>query len=292
MDSEVREKYVKAGNIASRVRDAAAKKAKPGVKLLDLAEFIEGETRKLGGEPAFPANLSLNEIAAHYTPYKNDPTLIPENSMLKIDIGVHVDGYVADTARTVAFSAELQKLSDASRLALEEAIKIVRPGVKVADISKKIEETIKSCGFKPVSNLTGHGLDRYFLHAPPQIPNVSVTGDVRLKDGQAIAIEPFATDGRGFVRESSPVLIYMLTGKKPIRNTDSRKSMEFAEAFNGLPFAERWLPFDSVFKSRLSLRELKEKGILYEYPPLKESGMVSQHEHTLIVGDEPLVTTL
>jgi len=292
MDSEVREKYVKAGNIASRVRDAAAKKAKPGVKLLDLAEFIEGETRKLGGEPAFPANLSLNDIAAHYTPYKNDPTLIPENSMLKIDIGVHVDGYVADTARTVAFSAELQKLSDASRLALEEAIKIVRPGVKVADISKKIEETIKSCGFKPVSNLTGHGLDRYFLHAPPQIPNVSVTGDVRLKDGQAIAIEPFATDGRGFVRESSPVLIYMLTGKKPIRNMDSRRSMEFAEAFNGLPFAERWLPFDSVFKSRLSLRELKEKGILYEYPPLKESGMVSQHEHTLIVGDEPLVTTL
>ena len=292
MDADVKEKYIKAGKIASHVRDGAVKQAKPGVKLLYLAEFIETETRKLGGEPAFPANLSLNEIAAHYTPYKNDSTVIPENSILKIDIGVHVDGYVADTARTVAFSAELEKLSDASRLALEEAIKIVKPGVKVADISKKIEETIKSCGFKPVSNLTGHGLDRYFLHASPQIPNIAVTGDIRLKDGQAIAIEPFATNGRGFVKESSPVLIYMLTGKKPVRNMDARKSMEFAEAFNGLPFAERWLPFDSVFKSRLSLRELKEKGILYEYPPLKETGMVSQHEHTLIVGDEPIVTTL
>lgn len=292
MDSETEEKYIKAGKIASHVREAAAKKAKPGMKLLELAEFVEDETRKLGGQVAFPANLSLNQMAAHYTPTKGDETVIPESSMLKIDIGVHVDGYVADTAKTVTFEAGLQKLSDASRSALEEAIKLVKPGIRISDIARKIEETIKSCGYKPVSNLTGHGLDRYFLHASPQIPNITISSDVKLKEGQAVAIEPFATDGEGYVRESSPTLIYMLTGRKPLRSMDSRKIFQFAETFNGLPFAERWIPLGSLFKTRLALRELKEKELLYEYPPLKERGMVSQHEHTVIVKDEPIVTTL
>ena len=292
MNVETEEKYIKAGKIASNVREAVIKKTKPGVKLLELADFIENQTRKLGGEVAFPANLSLDNIAAHYTPTKDDETIIPENSNLKIDIGVHIDGYVADTAKTVTFGDKEEKLSEASEAALEEAIKLIKPGVKLSDISKKIEATITSYGYKPVSNLTGHGLDKFFLHAAPQIPNISVNIDIKLQEGQAIAIEPFATDGRGSVKENTPTLIYMMTQRKPVRNTDSRKAMEFAERFKGLPFAERWLPFDSLFKTRLALRELKEKEVFYEYPPLVETGMVSQHEHTLIVKDEPIVTTI
>ncbi|MBI4014572.1 MAG: type II methionyl aminopeptidase [Candidatus Aenigmarchaeota archaeon] len=292
MDAEAEEKYIKAGKIAAKVRDEAAKMAKPGAKLLKIAEFIESETRRLGGEPAFPANLSLNEIAAHYTPVKNDETVIPDGSILKIDVGVHVDGYVADTAKTIAFSDEMERLSNASRDALEEAIKLVKSGAKIADISKRIEAVITSQGYKPVSNLTGHGLERYFLHAEPRIPNVATRNEARLKDGMAIAIEPFATSGMGEVRDSAPALIFMLLGKKPLRGGDARKAAAFAESFKGLPFAERWLPFDSTFKARLALRELREKGVLYDYPPLKEKGMVSQHEHTILVKDEPIVTTL
>ncbi len=286
------ENYIKAGKIAAKVRDAAVKMAMPGAKLLKIAEFIESETRKLGGEPAFPANLSLNEIAAHYTPTKNDETVIPEDSILKIDVGVHVDGYVADTAETIAFSDEMESLSKASHDALEEAIKLVKPGAKISDISKKIEDVIRAQGYKPVSNLTGHGLERYFLHAEPRIPNVAIKSDTRLKEGMAIAIEPFATSGVGEVRDSAPALIFMLLGKKPLRGEDARKVAAFAERFNGLPFAERWLPFDSTSRARLALRELRDKGILYDYPPLKERSMVSQHEHTILVKDEPIVTTL
>jgi methionyl aminopeptidase len=292
MDIEIEKKYVKAGKIASQVREAAVKKAAPGMKLLELADFIENQTKKLGGEIAFPANLSLNEVAAHYTPTKEDETLIPENGNLKIDIGVHIDGYVADTAKTATFGNADEKLSEASASALDEAIKLVKPGAKLSDISKKIEDTITSFGFKPVSNLTGHGVDNYFLHASPQIPNIATNTSVTLEEGQVIAIEPFATDGRGSVKDGSTTLIYMLMERKPVRNPDSRKIIEFAEKFNGLPFAERWIPFDSIFKTRIALRELIEKEIVYEYPPLVESGMVSQHEHTIIVKDKPIVTTL
>jgi methionyl aminopeptidase len=294
MDKDTEEKYIKAGKIASEVREEARKTAKEGMLLLELGEKIESRIKELGGEIAFPINLSINEIAAHYTPTKNDETKIPKGSVLKIDVGVHVDGYVADTACTVCFDSKYDNLTKASKTALEEAIKVCKPGAFIRDVSAKIEETIKGYGLVPVSNLTGHGLEKYFLHASPQIPNVKFIGGQKLSENQVIAIEPFATDGAGRVKDSEPALIYMLTNKKPVRNMDARKIISFAEQFNGLPFAERWISFDSLFKTRIALKELKDRGIIYEYPPLKEvkNGMVSQHEHTVIVRDEPVVTTL
>lgn len=294
MEKSVENKYLQAGKIASQVREESRVLAKEGMLLADLAGKIESRIIELGGGIAFPANLSVNELAAHYTPSKNDETRIPKGAVLKIDIGVHVGGYVADTAYTVSFDSKYEKLSEASRIALEEAIKLCRPGASISKISSVIEETIKSCGFIPVSNLTGHGLEKYFLHASPQIPNVKFIGGPKLKEGQVIAIEPFATNGEGRVRDSGPALIYMLLEKKPVRNIDARKVISFAEQFNGLPFAERWIPIDSLFRIRLAVKELRERGVLYEYPPLKETGngMVSQHEHTIIVKDEPVVTTL
>ncbi len=293
MDKDTEKKYVEAGKIAAQVLKESRKIAKEGMLLIELAEKIEARIKELGGGIAFPINLSLNELAAHYTPSKNDEARIPEGAVLKIDAGVQVDGYVADTAYTLSFDSKYDKLAEASKAALEEAIKLCKPGESVSKISAKIEDTIKSYGFSPVSNLTGHGLDKYFLHASPQIPNVKFIGGPRLKEGQVIAIEPFATNGEGRVKDSEPVLIYMLLEKKPVRSSDARKIISFAEQFNGLPFAERWIPLDSLFRTRLAMKELRERGIVYEYPPLKEvkNGIVSQHEHTIIVKDEPLVTT-
>jgi methionyl aminopeptidase len=169
---------------------------------------------------------------------------------------------------------------------------LIKPGVLLSDISTKIEETIKGFGFNPVRNLTGHGLERFHLHAEPSVPNVTFRSDYRLEEGQVIAIEPFATTGEGRVRETEPVLIFMVLEDKPVRNQDARTIMRFAQQSNGLPFAERWLP-GTLFKIRLAMRELREKGALYDYAPLKEvsNGIVSQHEHTVIVKDEPIVTT-
>ena len=293
MKSDVEEKYIQAGKIASEVREASKVIVKTGATLLDIAEKLEAMIRDKGGEPAFPLNLSLNELAAHYTPYKGDETRISDGDVLKVDIGVHVDGYIADTAHTISFSSKHDKLAEASKAALDNAIALIKPGVLLSDISTKIEETIKGFGFNPVRNLTGHGLERFHLHAEPSVPNVSFKSDYRLEEGQVIAIEPFATTGEGRVRETGPILIFMMLEDKPVRNQDARTIMRFAQQTHGLPFAERWIPIDSLFRTRIAMRELREKGALYDYAPLKEvsNGIVSQHEHTVIVKDAPIVTT-
>ena len=144
-----------------------------------------------------------------------------------------------------------------------------------------------------MTKLTGHGINRYDLHTEPTVPNVSFKSDYRLKENQVIAIEPFATDGAGYIKDSENVFIFGLLEKKPVRSMDARKIIEFAEARNGLPFAERWIPIDSLFRIRIALRELRERGVLHDFNVLKEvnSGIVSQAEHTIIVRDTPLILT-
>ena len=296
MQDDVLENYVKAGKIASQVREEARSFVKPGMTLLSIAERIESRIKELGGEIAFPVNLSINDLAAHYTPYRND-TLVLGEDVIKIDIGVHVDGYVADTAMTLSFNEEEKEKCDnlikASKEALENAIEKVKPGALLSDISSAIEETIKSHGFNPVSNLTGHGIDRFNLHDQPQVPNVKFKSDYRLPEDKVIAIEPFATTGVGRIKETEPTLIYMMLREGNARNTDGRVILKHASEFGGLPFAERWLPIESRVKIKIAMRELVSRGLIYEYPPLKEisSGLVSQAEHTIIVGEEPIVTT-
>jgi len=292
MESEIFDKYLEAGKIASYVREESKKLVKPGESLLKIAESIEEMIKNKGGKPAFPVNISLNDIGAHYTPSKNDKTTIGEGDVVKIDIGVHIDGYIGDTAYTIVFDPKYEKLKEASEKALEEALKLCKPNTLLSDISTKIEETIKSFGFKPVANLTGHGLERFNLHAEPQIPNIKFISDYRLKEDQVIAIEPFATNGAGLIKESEPILIFAI-GSGPVRNQDARSIIKFGEQFNGLPCAERWIPIDSLVKIKIALRELRERNIIYDYPVLKEieKGIITQAEHTIIIKDEPIITT-
>jgi methionyl aminopeptidase len=303
MKEEILEKYIKAGKIAAEVREESKKLVKPGAKLIDIAEKLEKMIKNKGGLPAFPLNISLNDNAAHFTPVHNDETIIKDADVVKIDIGVHVDGYIGDTAYTIIFDEKHSELVKASEEALKNAIALCKPNERLSNISAAIEDTIKSFNFRPIENLTGHGLDEYDLHAEPQIPNVKFTGDYRLKENQVIALEPFATNGAGMIKESSQTMIFMLVNRQQTRNFDARKIMDFAEQFNGLPFAERWLMSkdakefglpDSLFKVKIALKELRERQIIYEYPVLKEakSGLISQAEHTVIVKDEPIVTTL
>lgn len=293
MDSKILEKYIKAGRIAAEAREASRQWVKKGALLIDIAEKIEALIREKGGEPAFPVNLSLNDIAAHYTPTKNDETAVRDGDVLKVDIGVHVDGYVGDTAYTVCFNEKYHELVKASEKALEEALKLCTPSTLLSDISATIEKTIKEFGFSSVSNLTGHGLAQYEIHTEPTVPNVAFVSDYKLVENQVIAIEPFATDGAGAIKESEPAVIFAIQGRGPVRNPDARKILGFAENLNGLPFAERWLPVDSRIKARLALQELRQRGLLVDFGQLKEikSGIVSQAEHTVIVKDEPVVTT-
>ncbi|HLD39304.1 MAG TPA: type II methionyl aminopeptidase [archaeon] len=301
MKSEILEKYIQAGKIAAEVREESAKIAKIDMPLLELAVKIEAMVLERGAEIAFPVNLSLNEFAAHYTPQSNDETKIKSGDVFKIDVGTHIDGYIADTAITVDFG-DNSKLLQASRDALNAAVDLVKPGVSIEKISAAIEEAIKSSGFLPIENLTGHGLDRYVEHTEPTIPNVGLRNNRTLEEDQVIAIEPFATNGAGHVKDTAEVMIFSFYEDKPVRSVDAKKLALYAGRFSGLPFAERWLlnkdavaagmP-DSLFKIRLALRELVQRGVFYSYPVLRDAkgGLVSQAEHTIIVRDDPIIIT-
>ncbi|ASJ00581.1 type II methionyl aminopeptidase [Thermococcus gorgonarius] len=292
-----REALIKAGEIARQVKKEVMDLVKPGAKLYDIAEFVEKRIVELGGNPAFPCNLSINAQAAHYTPYKGDETTLKEGDYLKIDLGVHIDGYIADTAVTVRVGMEEDELMEAAREALENAIATVRAGVKIREIGKAIEETIRRNGFNPIVNLSGHKIERYKLHAGVSIPNVYRQNDTyELKEGDVIAIEPFATTGAGQVIEVPPALIFMYLRDRPVRNVHARRLLlKIKNEYKTLPFAYRWLQgFLPEGQLKLALSQLEKAGAIYAYPILREirGGMVAQFEHTVIVEkDGAYVTT-
>ncbi len=281
----VLDKYRTAGRILAEVREEAKGRIEEGVLLLDVAEFVENRIREKGGEPAFPCNISRDEEAAHATPAIDDKAIFG-TEIVKLDIGVHVDGYIGDSAVTVDLSGNNDELVKASEAGLDAAIKLIRDGVSTVEIGEAIENAIREHGYKPIVNLTGHGLARYDAHAAPAIPNVKHKTGLVLRENDIVAIEPFATDGVGKVAEHGTAEIYSLIKAKPVRIKEAKKLLEEIKNYHGLPFAKRWLPRERL---DLAFRTLEgTKGVLREYPILKEEGdgLVSQTEHTIIVKKE------
>ncbi len=292
MDLEAKEKYLQAGRVASKARHTAAEMALEGTDLFDVAKKVEGIITDTGAGFAFPINLSLNDIAAHFTPIAPGQDILRGGDMLKIDLGVEVDGYLADTSTTVVVGMrEEHPLVKASREALEEAIKLVGPNRPVEPVGRAIEGRIRKHGFKPIENLTGHLMKRNNLHAGLSIPNVKDASDEFFPDEGAVAIEPFATDGEGRVVPGKEGNIYRLMKQGRIKTINLKNSYRYLKKeFPSLPFTSRWigLPgFDA------SLSGLVRKGIVHAYPVLKEArgGKVSQHEHTILFDEEGVIVT-
>ncbi|AKB26894.1 Methionine aminopeptidase [Methanosarcina siciliae T4/M] len=277
---DITEKYREAGRILKIVRAEAADMIRVGNSLLEVAEFVEKKTIELGGKPAFPCNISRNQEAAHATPKAGDQDVFG-NDMVKLDLGVHVDGYIADSAITVDLSGN-SDIVKASEGALAAAIDLMKPGISTGEVGAAIEEKIRSYGLNPITNLTGHGLSQYEAHDNPSVPNKHVEGGVILKEGDVLAIEPFATNGTGLVHDGSWAEIYSLIKKKPVRLPAVRNVLKQVEAYRELPFAKRWIESD---KLDFSLIQLEKAGILHSYPVLVESagGLVAQTEHTVII---------
>ena len=284
MDAEILEKYRSAGRILAEVLAEARPRVETGASLLDVANFVEDAIRSKGGQPAFPCNISLDRNAAHYTPSPKDPSTFGE-SMVKLDVGVHVDGYIADAAVTIDLSGH-DKLTEASKAALEAALDIVRPGADTAQIGKVIEETITGYGYRPVHNLTGHGLSRYQAHDEPAVPNRAMEKGTVLKEGDVIAIEPFATNGSGRISEGPINEIYGFSAPKPVRLPAARSLLkEITENYRTLPFARRWLKGE---RAEYALMLLLRSGAVHTYPVLweVEGSLVSQAEHTVVILEE------
>ncbi|HKO39718.1 MAG TPA: type II methionyl aminopeptidase [Nitrososphaeraceae archaeon] len=280
--------YRKAGQIACSVRDIAKKKGYVGKTLYEICEKIEKEIRENGGNPAFPVNVSLNEIAAHYTAEPNDRQIVSDQDVLKLDIGVHVDGYIADTAVTISYNNEFHSLVKASENALLEALKVARSKAKSNEIGKAIENSIIKSGYMPIKNLSGHSLERYTIHAGKSIPNINSFGSFLLESDKAYAIEPFVTlkNGIGIVHEGNVANIFAIISRKPTKNKELDNFLnDIWGRYKSLPFALRWLldKYDEK-NARNFLDILKKKKNIHAYPILVEGKkmMVSQSEHTII----------
>ena len=288
-----KQKIIQAGKIASDVKKYARTFVKKDLPLLEIAEKIEDKIKELGGEFAFPTNLSIDEIAAHYTPPYDDKTLA--HGLLKIDLGVHIDGWIADTAFSLDLenSEKNKKLIQASEKALENAIKILKENISANEIGKTIQRTIESYGASPIVNLSGHEMKKYELHAGVTIPNIENQTNVLLKKG-LYAIEPFATFGNGKVHDGKPSGIYILIDEKNVRSPIAREVLNYIiEKYKTLPFCSRWIVKKFGTKALFGLKQLEENQNLHHFPQLVETSgkPVSQIEHTIIVDDEKIVTT-
>lgn len=280
---DILEKYREAGRILKIVRAEAVEMVRVGNSLLQVAEFVENRTIELGGKPAFPCNISRNQEAAHATPKLGDTDVFGKD-MVKLDLGVHVDGYIADSAVTIDLSGN-SDITKAAEEALAAAIDLAKPGISTGELGAAIESSIRSYGLNPIMNLTGHGLSQYEAHDDPSVPNRHMEGGLILKEGDVLAIEPFATNGVGAVHDGNWSEIYSLIRKKPVRLPAVRNVLKQVEEYRELPFAKRWLKPE---KLDFALLQLEKAGILHSYPVLLESagGLVAQAEHTIIITQD------
>lgn len=286
MEQEARKNYIRAGEVIQEARNEARKIAQPGTNLKSIADDIEGMIRERGLEPAFPVNISVDDEAAHYTPGPNDKQELRAENVLKIDIGAHSNGYIADTALTVNPSGRRQEMIDSVEKVLEEALDFIEVGKTVGEVGEFIESSFPE-EYEVVRNLTGHYLGKYEQHAGISIPNVVNNSDHVLEEGDAFAIEPFLTDGSGRIKNGSDGNIYKLETDRNVRGRIERQLLKQIRSFEGLPFTSRW--FDSFgARQRMALNKLVQADIVHSYPVLKEvnGGTVVQAEHTVILTED------
>lgn len=283
----------KAGQIAQETIKFARSFIKKDMLLIEIAEKIEKKIEELHGKPAFPVNLSINEVAAHATPLPNSEE--KAHGLLKVDIGVQISGFVADTAFSLDLenSKENQSLIDSAENAVKNACEIASTKTKIREIGAIIEKTIKSSGFQPIQNLSGHSIEKYDLHAGITIPNYDNNQENYMEQG-VYAIEPFTTTGLGSVKDGKPSSIYSLVKAGNVRDSFSREVLSYIEEnYSTLPFCTRWLHKKFGSRCVIALRNIEQSGLIHQYPQLIETGKgkVAQAENTVIILENKRIIT-
>jgi methionyl aminopeptidase len=286
---DVLEKYRRAGRIAAEVRGQMNRSVSEDMLVIDICEKAEGLIRKKGGKPAFPCNVSIDEVAAHYTSPPGDKKRVPSRSVVKVDIGVHVDGYIADTATTVCFNPEYEDLVTTAEEALRAGIKAIHAGLFTSSFGSIVQKSIESRGLRPVSNLTGHQVGRFMVHTGRSLPNVSHLSASRVNADDVFAIEPFVTlkNAAGKVGDNPETTIFRFVKQKSLKDEYAKKLCDYiVKNFHTLPFTERWIQ-DAlpVGHYRAAFSELLSSRSVMAYPVYVEvSGKpVAQAEHTVLV---------
>jgi methionyl aminopeptidase len=278
--------HILAGQVAARALQHGAKQIKAGASMRAILDSVEEYILSHGCGIAFPAQSSVNNVAAHYCPTDAEDIIYQDGDLVKMDVGAHHNGYIGDTAITVSIGGKDQALVEAANAALDAAQAVLRPGCTPNDVGRAIHTAITGRGFQPIRNLSGHGLGRYQIHTSPGMPNYA-TGESRpLVEGQAIAIEPFATDGTsGLIYNGTAPTVFVLGEARPVRSPAAKETLKLIQTYNGLPFTTRWLTRKLGSKALIGLSELRRAGMLHEYPPLleKSKGLVAQREKSFLI---------
>ena len=289
MNQKYKQNFIQAGQLAKQVRAFGKSLIQQGASYIDVMNKIQRKIMELGARPAFPPQLALNHVAAHFLPMPGEDIEFTDQ-IVKLDIGVCYEGAIGDCAVTVDLSGRYQGLIDAAEAALLNAEKIVRVGLPVKEIGKVIEATIQSYGYVPIRNLSGHGLGEYKIHTSPIIPNYEDQSKAVIKAGMTFAIEPFATNGKGLIYEGGEAAIFGLASPRPLQSELARSLLTVIRSFSGLPFSlhdlitPEW-PYDKV---KSGLGELIKAGVVTGYAPLLEQGdgMVAQAENSVLVDEK------
>jgi len=285
------EAYRKGGHIISQVRKTIPPLVCEGGLVRELCEKVEAEIIALGGRPAFPCNVSINEVAAHYTSPWDDASVLPKDSVVKVDFGVHIDGYINDSAVTVSLNPMYLSMIGVAEEALRVGVARIAHGVRFSDVGEQIEKTIAQYGCRPIRNLTGHKVERYTIHAGLSVPNVSGPTPGRFQTGDIYAIEPFVTlkEAAGRVEDSDQMFIFRAVRERGVRSESAKKVVEYVRrTYRTLPFASRWL-YSSLGKAVVDdgFSEAVRARCISGYPVLVEASgrIVTQAEHTVIVKE-------
>jgi methionyl aminopeptidase len=291
MNLQDKESLIRAGQISKQVREEIPGIARKGKSMLQIAEEIESKILSLGGNLAFPVNLSINEIAAHHTPSYNDEQTA--EGLLKVDFGISINGWTADGAMAIDLenNEENKKLIIAAETALQNALAIINKKTSLGEIGNAVQETMARYGVSPIVNLSGHSIQQYNLHAGKNVPNYSTNDSTSIGPG-VFAVEPFSTAGQGKVRNGKPSGIYSLKAEKPTRNQEARNLLAYIKKnYNTLPFASRWLVKVFSPKILLSLKQLEQVGIVHQYEELIEisNKPVAQAERTILIEENQTI---
>ena len=284
----------KAGNIANEVKKCLKPEIKIGASVLSLIEAAESKIVELNGNWAFPVNISINNTAAHYTsPIKDDGLSINEGDIVKVDLGVHIEGFIVDTAFSVSFSDNplLENIIQATEVACEAAKNMAKPGVNTRVIGKKVESIIKGFGYNPIRELGGHQIERWTVHGKKQLPELGSQGGDTMEEGDVFAVEIFASTGEGSVHNTNYSYIYEVNpyaGRVPLRRKTSKQILgHINKNYKTLPFAERWLAKEFRIGIAFGLQELIQQGKLKVHYVLSEQKgtFVSQSEETIMITE-------
>ncbi|MHA1914244.1 MAG: type II methionyl aminopeptidase [Promethearchaeota archaeon] len=285
----------KAGKIAQEVKKILKPEIKVGAKAIDIITFTERKIEELGGFSAFPVNFCINHIAAHYTsPIKDDGLIINEGDIVKIDLGVHVEGFIVDTAFTVNFNEEesLNNIIQATEVSLDAAKMMAKPKINTRELGKKIEEIVRGFKFNPIKELGGHQIERWKVHGQKQVPEMGSQGGDVMEEGEVFSIEIFASTGEGSVHTTQSSHIYELNpyaGRVPLRRKSSKQILGYINKnYKSLPFAERWLAKEFRMGVAFGLQELVQQGKLQPHFVLaeKKGVYVAQSEETILITED------